>query len=270
MTDTGGEDEISDDKTSPDEDAVKEKINDEDRKRQTRRRSNSPPCRTRVDVLSTPNRRLILDLYQKHAYHLSKEKVEKIKELLQELYAMTPEETQRYFKELELENARKRRRKRIKEMLRKQYLKQRRQHDTAKAYRTFTNILRKGIKFAISHAIPPIVSVRLRNLSDIVLEQICDLRNIKKPNRESPDREGRFLIAVADWIAVGIEQVYYDVQVKKNEELFKLEEEKEKMENVKNEAQPTPQQTADTNAKPSEEEQRKWDEELEENEWELD
>lgn len=268
MADTGGENDIPDDKNNPDEDAVMERINDEDRKRQTRKTSNSPPCRTRVDFLSTPNRRLILDLYQKHAYHLSKDKVEKIKELLQELYAMTPEETKKYFMELELENSKKRRRKRIKEMLRKQYLRQKRQEDIAKAYRTFTNILRKGIQFAVTHSLPPLVSVRLRNLSDIVLEQICDLRNVRKPNRENCDRDGRFLIAVADWIAVGIEQVYYDVQVKKNEELMKLEQEKETLESGKNEVRPTPQDTADTDVKFDEEDQ-KWDKELEDNEWEL-
>lgn len=270
MADTEVEDDITDDKNSPDEDEVKDKINNEDKKRKTRKRSNSPPCRPRIDILSTPNRRLILDLYQKHAYHLSKEKVEKIKELLQELYAMTPEETKRYFMELELENNKKRRRKRIKEMLRRQYLKQKRQHDTAKAYRKFTNILRNGIKFAITHSVPPLVSVRLRNLSDIVLEQICDLRNIRKPDRDTFDRQGRFMIAVADWIAVGIEQVYFNVQVKKNEELLKLEQEKEQLEGVKNETQPTPQETAESNTK-TRGLDPKWDNELEleENEWDL-
>lgn len=216
-----------------DEDAVKERINNEDRKRRYQKRTSSPPCRTRFDVLSTPNRRLILDLYQKHAYHLSQEKVERIKELLQELYAMTPEETKKYFMELEQENSKKRRRKRLKELLRKQYLKQKKHQGTVKAYKIFAKILRKGMIFAISHSVPPLVTVRLRYLSDIILEQLSDLRNVKKPNREDPSKEDLFLITVSDWIAVGIEQVYYEVQLKKNEELEKLGREREELESTK-------------------------------------
>lgn len=229
-----------------DEDTVKERINNEDRKRQQRKRPNYPLCRARFDVLSTPNRRLILDLYQRHAYHLSREKVENIKVLLQELYAMTPEETKKYFVELEQENSRKRRRKRLRELLRKQFLKQKRQQDTVKAYKVLANVLRKGIIFANTHSVPPLVSVRLRNLSDIVLEQICDLRNVTKPNRDEPDKEGSFLIAVADWMAVGIEQVYYDVQLKKNDELEKLEKEK-KSGDTRASVGTTPRKTEDSN-----------------------
>lgn len=144
--------EANEEKSTDHESNLEEHENNEEirrRIRSTKRgRTTSPktsPCSPRIDILATPNRRLILDLYQQHAYHLSREKVEKLKELLQELYAMTPEETKRYFAELEEENMKKIRRKRIKDMLRKQYLKQKRQHDIAKAYRVFANILEKGI-----------------------------------------------------------------------------------------------------------------------------
>lgn len=250
------------------EEAVKDKINNEDRIRQYRQRSKSPPCRTRFDVLSIPNRRLILELYQKHAYHLSREKVEKIKELLQELYAMTPEETKKYFMELEQENSKKWRRKRLKELLKKQYMKQKMEKDIAKAYRLFAKILRNCMMFAVTHAVPPLVSVRLRNLSDIVLEQICDLRNVTKPNRDDPDREGLFFIAISDWIAVAIEQVYYDVQLKKNEELEKLEKEKEELDNTKKKDPVGPQKTPDSMIPDKDSKKDTWTDEIDENEWE--
>lgn len=252
------------DEDEADEEAVKDRIN-KDRLRQDRKK-NSPKCRTRVDTLATPNRRLILDLYQRHAYHLSKDKVEKIKELLQELYAMTPEETNRYFMELEQENRKKDKRKRLKELLRKEYAKQRKQQNRAKAYKIFRNILRKSMMFSMTHAVPSLVSVRLRNLSDIVLEQICDLRNTTKPDRDDPDKEGRFLIAVADWIAVGIEQIYFEVQVKKNEELKKLEKEKEHTDNADKKSVETPQVTNETRDKSQQE--KEWANETDENQWE--
>lgn len=103
-----------------------------------------------------------------------------------------------------------------------------------------------GMMFAISHPIPPLVSVRLRNLSDIILEQICDLRNVTKPDRGDQDKQSRFLIAVADWMAVGIEQVYYDVQKKKNEELDKIEKEKQDLDNIKHREGTKPLETRET------------------------
>lgn len=229
-----------------DEETVKEKIKTAVRRRHERQRENSPSCRTRIDVLSTPNRRLILDLYQRHAYHLSREKVVKIKELLQELYAMTPEETKKYFLELELENSKKKRRKRLKELLKRQFLKQKREQGTEKAYTIFANILRKGMIYAISHSVPPLVSVRIRNLSDIVLDQLCDLRNVRKPNREDPEKEGRLLIAVADWMAVAMEKVYYNVQLTKNEELERLNKQRNELGNPPKQSALTPQQTKDS------------------------
>jgi hypothetical protein len=59
------------------------KRNDERRK---------PCCKTsRLDELSTPNKRIFLALWNEHAYHLPKDKVKHLKQLLQQLYAMSPE-----------------------------------------------------------------------------------------------------------------------------------------------------------------------------------
>nr|CAH7736696.1 unnamed protein product [Callosobruchus chinensis] len=202
--------------------AVRRRINKDTRRGQ----KSKTKCRTRIDFLATPNRRLILALYQNHAYHFPKEKVEKIKDNLQQLYAMTPEETSRYFAELEAIAARTMLRRRLKDLMRKRLRKLKKQEQQRKAMAFVQKLMKKGMLFAFNHPVPPLVSIRLRNLSDIVLEQICDLRNTDIPNREDPDQIGLFLIAVSDWVAIFIEHVYYMVQLKKNKELEELEKKK--------------------------------------------
>ncbi|ENN71505.1 hypothetical protein HUJ04_013269 [Dendroctonus ponderosae] len=186
----------------------------------------SPPqnekCRSRIDQLAIPSRRLILALYQNHSDHLPKEKVEKIKALLQELYAMTPEETQTYFQHLKKQELEANRRKDIKFMLKKLVRRKKRAKQTKKAYNLINHLLVQSMEYALKHPVPPLVSVRLRNLSNIVLEQISDMMNVKVPDREQPDPLGYFLIQVADWTAIAIEHLYYGVQLKKNQELQKL------------------------------------------------
>ncbi|VEN59762.1 unnamed protein product [Callosobruchus maculatus] len=217
--------------------AVRRRIN-KDTKRGQRTKTK---CRTRIDVLATPNRRLILALYQNHAYHFPKEKVEKIKDNLQQLYAMTPEETERYFAELEAIATRMMIRRRMKDLMRKRLHKLKKQEQQRKAMAFVRKLIKKGMLFAFNHPVPPLVSIRLRNLSDIVLEQICDLRNTDIPVREDPDQIGLFLIAVSDWIAIFIEHVYYMVQLRKNKELEELE--KKRAESVKDSSPGSPAKT---------------------------
>lgn len=64
---------------------------------------------------------------------------------------------------------------------------------------------------------PPLVSIRLRYLSDIILEQLCDMRKLEVPNRANPDRLGNFMISVADWMAIAVERLYYAAQMSINE-----------------------------------------------------
>lgn len=185
----------------------------------------NPKCRSRIDQLAIPNRRLILALYQNHADHLPKEKVEKIKALLQELYAMTPEETEKYFEHLRQQAEESGRRKDIKYMLKKLVRKKKKAKQVKEAYAFVNGLLVKGMRFALTHPIPPLVSVRLRNLSNIVLEQISNLIWVNVPNRDNADELGRLLIQVADWMAIAIEHLYYGVQLKKNKEMERIEEE---------------------------------------------
>lgn len=91
------------------------------------------------------------------------------------------------------------------------------------------------------------MSVRLRNLSNIILEQICELLEIDIPKRGDVEtKQELFLVDLADWIAIAVEQIYYDVQLRKNEELEKIEQEKEELEKRKKES---PQETATTGEK---------------------
>lgn len=48
-------------------------------------------CNIRIDELSTPNKRMFLALWNEHAHHLPSEKLDTLKQLLQQFYAMTPE-----------------------------------------------------------------------------------------------------------------------------------------------------------------------------------
>lgn len=210
-------------------------------KRRSRQRSpeeeQNPKCRSRIDQLAIPSRRLILALYQDHRHHLEKDKVDKIKVLLQELYAMTPEETEKYFEYLKKQAEERQMKKAIKKMLKKLVNKRKYLKQTKRAYAFIYNLLGRAMEFAINNTIPPLVSVRLRNLSNIILEQICDLRNVNIPSRENPDKVGEFLIRVADWTAVAVEQLYYVVQLKKNKELENIEKEARDKEKAKADAE---------------------------------
>ncbi|XP_060533537.1 uncharacterized protein LOC132706294 [Cylas formicarius] len=182
-------------------------------------------CRPRIDYLALPNRRLILALYKDHAHHLPREKLENVEQLLQELYAMTPEETERYFAHLRRQSEENAKRKNLKAMLKKVVRKRKTERQRHQAYELLRELLVKGMEHALRHPVPPLVSVRLRHLSDMILEQLSDLRNVEVPSRHNPDNVGAFLIAVSDWMAVAIERIYYGVQLKKNQELEQIEDE---------------------------------------------
>lgn len=207
------------------EDSTRPKSTTSSKQPRSTKNQQNPKCRSRIDQLAIPNRRLILALYQNHADHLPKDKVEKIKTLLQELYAMTPEETEKYFEHLRKQAEESGRRKDIKYMLNKLVRKKKKAKQVKKAYAFVNRLLVKGMRFALNHPIPPLVSVRLRNLSNIVLEQISNLIWVNVPNREDSDGLGRLLIQVADWMAIAIEHLYYGVQLKKNKEMERIEEE---------------------------------------------
>lgn len=55
------------------------------------RRKYKKRCNSRIDQLSTPNRRYILAVWQSHAYHFDQKRKEITMRRLQELYSMTAE-----------------------------------------------------------------------------------------------------------------------------------------------------------------------------------
>lgn len=58
---------------------------------QNRAYSRKKPCKSRIDELAVPAKRLMLNLYQEHAYHFEKERKRNVLRAVQELYSMTPE-----------------------------------------------------------------------------------------------------------------------------------------------------------------------------------
>ncbi|KAL3265401.1 hypothetical protein HHI36_009607 [Cryptolaemus montrouzieri] len=182
------------------------------------------PCNRRIDELALPCKRLLLGTFRQFGYLFPREWNERIKELLSILYAMTPEETEKYFEQLRAIAKQMALRKKMKERLRRLVAKKRKREMKYKAYLLFKNIIKVGLTHSATQDVPPLVSVRMRNLSDIILQQLADLRGVDVPDRQNPDQLGAFLISAADWIAIAVENVYYRVQLKKNEELEEIEE----------------------------------------------
>ncbi|XP_044748909.1 uncharacterized protein LOC123309737 isoform X2 [Coccinella septempunctata] len=137
---------------------------------------------------------------------------------------MTPEETEKYFDQLRQMSKQMALRKKMKEKLKKLVAKKKEREMKLKAYVLFKNIIKVGLMHAATQDIPPLVSVRMRNLSDIILQHLADLRGVEVPERQNPDKLGTFLLSAADWIAIAVINVYYLVQLKKNEELEEIEE----------------------------------------------
>jgi hypothetical protein len=77
-------------------------------------------------------------------------------------------------------------RKKLKEKLRKYLLEKHHQRQRERAYKLFKRLLKCGISYAAENPVPPLVSIRLRYLSDIILEQLSDLRKVEMPNRSNP------------------------------------------------------------------------------------
>lgn len=49
------------------------------------------PCRTRLEELALPSKRLILNLWQDHAYHFEPVRRKNVLHAVEELYSLTPE-----------------------------------------------------------------------------------------------------------------------------------------------------------------------------------
>ncbi|KAK5643540.1 hypothetical protein RI129_007385 [Pyrocoelia pectoralis] len=182
------------------------------------------PCNARIEELAKPNKRLLLDLWQNYAHHFNEEKKEAIRLLLQEMFAMTPEETQKYFEEISEIMKRLAAREKLKKKLARKYHKKLREMERKRALSKFRSIFVRLLTYASKNPVPPLVSPRLRNMSDLILYQLCDLRGIIVPDRSDNDKQAQFLCNTADWISIAIEYIYYEIHVQKNKELEKIED----------------------------------------------
>lgn len=223
------EDELAGD-ASENEFEVRRRINRQAKKEKPRKTT------TRFDELSTPPRRILLDTYQHHAHLFPKERLEKMQQILQESYAMTPEETEKYFEQVKTEENEIAKHKVEKMILKRLFKQQQRLKQERKAYRVAGKRLRQVMMPLSDKTIPPLASARMKHLTDIILQQICSIRNIDASDIDSlPNQLGSFLVSLANWTAVVVEQVYYTAELKKNEELAMIEDQIIKDKGVKKE-----------------------------------
>lgn len=196
---------------------VRRRINKQVKKEKPRRAT------TKYDELSTPPKRILLDTYQNHAHLFPKEKLEKMQRILQESFAMSPEETEKYFEQVKTEENEIAKHKVKKIMLKRMYQKQQRIKQERKAYKFIEKKLKQIMMQLFDKPPPPLASARLKYLTDIILQQICNIRNIELSDIDLSNKTGSFLAWLANWTAIVVEQVYYAAELKKNEELAMIE-----------------------------------------------
>lgn len=96
-------------------------------------------------------------------------------------------------------------RKKMKGKLKKLVAKKREREMKLKAYVLFQNIIKVGLMHAATQDIPPLVSVRMRNLSDIILQHLADLRGVKVPERQNP---GEFPLKISKILSLYQRQTF--------------------------------------------------------------
>ncbi|KAF5282017.1 hypothetical protein FQA39_LY00541 [Lamprigera yunnana] len=141
------------------------------------------PCNARLDVLSKPTKRRVLHLWKNYISLFSEGRKETIRLLLQELYAMTPEETQKYFDEISAVIKKLAARKKLRARMAKQYHIKLRRFERKRALRLFRRVFIRALTYACKNPVPPLVTPRLRYMSDLILEQLCDIRGVNVPQR---------------------------------------------------------------------------------------
>lgn len=65
----------------------------------------------------------------------------------------------------------------------KRYRAKKRRIERRCALQKFRRILINALTYASKHPVPPLVSPRLRNMADVILDQICDIRGLDVPQR---------------------------------------------------------------------------------------
>ncbi|CAH0561058.1 unnamed protein product [Brassicogethes aeneus] len=172
-----------------------------------------PACFTRLEILARPNKNLLMNTFMQYRDRFPQCRVEKMKIMLQELCAMTPEDAEKYFAEMRSKADAAALKRKIQNMLKMACSKQKRKQKEEKAYRKARKIITKGLMFAALNETPPIHSIRLRHLSNIILEQLCDLLDIPQPERSAKDKYSLLLISLSDWMAIAIEKIYFPIRM---------------------------------------------------------
>ncbi|KAF5282143.1 hypothetical protein FQR65_LT02840 [Abscondita terminalis] len=186
------------------------------------------PCNARLDFLARPKKERVLYLWENYIYLFPDERKESIKYMLQEMYSMTPEQTQKYFDEISAIVKKMKDKEKIKKRLYKKYMSKLRRVERRRALYKFKKIFMKVLTLASKNPVPPLISPRLKIMSDLILEQLCDIRGVCKPDRTNTDRQAQFFLNISDWVAIAIEYVYYEVNVIKNMEFEQIEAELKK------------------------------------------
>lgn len=145
-------------------------------------------CNSRIDDLSQPNKRIFISLWNEHGHHLPKDKSENLKNILKQMFAMSPVETAKYFRELKAEARRKAAHRELKKEIRKFLANKRKDEDQKRAFIFFQKVLRHLLNYAVKNSIPAILSLKVRYLSDIILEELSNLRKVNVPCRLNPSR----------------------------------------------------------------------------------
>ncbi|XP_018326937.1 uncharacterized protein LOC108738167 [Agrilus planipennis] len=206
----------------------KDNAADDTKSRITIMKPKAEPCNLRIHELAKPRTILLLCLWYQYRHFLTPEKCRKLKQTLQEDYSMSPEDAERYFQEIndKIEKIAERRKQKI--LSRKRWKKKVDQCERKRGYRFFRAFLEKALRLSYQNPVPPLIPSRLKNVMDIVLEQLCDLLKMDIPNEECMTKEGEFIVSLAYNIAAVIENTSYEVNAQKNLEL----EEIEKQENI--------------------------------------
>lgn len=181
------------DETTEDQEKEEDLLPEEDLPPESALQNEQPPttirtCNPRIDDLSQPNKRIFLALWNEHAYHLPEDKLENLKNTLKQLFAMSPTESAKYFMELKAETQKRAEQREAKKKIREFLINKLRKEGKHKAYNLFERILRCVIEYAVENPVPPVVSLGLRNLSDICLNELCNLKAVQVPCRNHPSR----------------------------------------------------------------------------------
>lgn len=86
------------------------------------------------------------------------------------------------------------------------------------AYRIFKKLLKQSMKYAFLNPPPPIVSPALREISNKLLTELCRIHCVCVPKRNNTDKKSIFMLNLADWAAILISNIYYEVDVHETNE----------------------------------------------------